>query len=254
MILRAITRGARQGRKEDTWTLLATHSYLDIQPLHGLTANAGLRIIGKQEGDISSLIRDSGFSAAAKAAIDNVRNVPGGAHQFVLAWDSGANMKVEVVSVALSPMEYWTHTSTPIERNARMLVASLTLPGEPLINAIAWLGHNFPNGLASLGLEEIPDIMLADLAVRRAAWEAAQVHFAEDSPDEEAWADAALEAAATEASPLNELQELADDFLLYQERARELAAAAGAPPPHWAVADATEGFSPAATCSGPTNN
>jgi hypothetical protein len=227
VILRAILRGARQGRKEDTWTLLATHSYRDIAALHGLTANAGLRIIGKQEGAYDDLIQDSRFSPATATAIGHITNIAGGAHQFVIAWDSGPALQVEIVSVALSPMEYWTYTSSPVERNARLTVAALLLPGEPLLNAIAWLAHNFPTGIAALGLEEIPAPLLEDLHQRRAAWEVSQ-----DAPLIELGEVMALETEAV--NPEQELAHLAESFVFIQARARELAHNSGMMPPNWA--------------------
>ena len=89
------------------------------------------------------------------------------------AWDSGPAMQVEIVSVALSPLEYWTFTSHPVERNARQEVRQALLPGEPFINGIAWLGENFPQGLAALGAEAVPPALLEELYRRQAFYYAA---------------------------------------------------------------------------------
>src|SRR5262249_58905915 len=76
-ILDVVKRGARQGRKENVVTLLATQAYEDFEALYDATKNAGVKIIGKQIRDYSGLVSDAGLSENAAAAISAIRNVAG---------------------------------------------------------------------------------------------------------------------------------------------------------------------------------
>ncbi|MGH9754594.1 MAG: VirB4 family type IV secretion system protein [Blastocatellia bacterium] len=158
-ILDVIRRGARQGRKENVVTLLATQAYEDFEQLHDVTKNAGVKIIGKQIGDYSKLVSDAGLSENAAAAISAIRNVAGEYAQYVLTIGSGSDQIVEMIQVDLSPAELWTFTTNPNERNARARVSALR-PDWSLGDVIEWLAAVYPRGLAAAGLVEIDETVL----------------------------------------------------------------------------------------------
>jgi hypothetical protein len=158
-ILDVIRRGARQGRKENVVTLLATQAYEDFEALYDVTKNAGVKIIGKQIGDFSRLVSDAGLSENAAAAISAIRNVAGEYAQYVLAIGSGNDQIVEMIQVDLSPAELWTFTTNPNERNARARVSTLR-PDWSLGEVIEWLAAIYPRGLAAAGLVEIDETLL----------------------------------------------------------------------------------------------
>ena len=158
-ILKVIKKGARMGRKENVVTMLASQGYEDFQDIHDLTKTAGVKLIGKQLGGYDKLIRDASLSLTGAAAIENIRNSPGSYAQFVLVIGAGADKIVEVVQVDLSPMELWTFTSNPDERNARARVAHLK-PEWGLSECIAWLASEYPRGLTAEKLIEIDESRL----------------------------------------------------------------------------------------------
>jgi hypothetical protein len=157
-ILDVIKRGARQGRKENAVTMLATQAYEDFEELHDITRTAGIKIIGKQIGDCSELIDDAGLSDNAAAAIGTIRNVRGEYAQYVLALGSGFDQIVEMIQMDISPAELWTFATNPDERNARARVQSLT--GWRLADVIGWLAAVYPRGLAAAGLIEVDESLL----------------------------------------------------------------------------------------------
>ena len=158
-ILDVIRRGARQGRKENVVTLLATQAYEDFEALFDVTKNAGVKIIGKQIGDYSKLVSDAGLSENAAAAVSAIRNVAGEYAQYVIALGSGHDQIVEMIQVDLSPAELWTFTTNPNERNARARVSMLR-PEWSLSEVIEWLAWVYPRGLAAAGLVEIKETFL----------------------------------------------------------------------------------------------
>jgi hypothetical protein len=158
-ILDVIRRGARQGRKENVVTLLATQAYEDFESLYDVTKNAGVKIIGKQIGDYSKLVSDSELSENAAAAVSAIRNLAGEYAQFVIAIGSGSDQIVEMIQVDLSPAELWTFTTNPNERNARARVSALR-PDWLLGDVIEWLAAVYPRGLAAAGLVEIHEGLL----------------------------------------------------------------------------------------------
>ena len=162
-ILRVIKKGARMGRKEAVVTMLATHAYEDFTGIHDITKTAGIKIIGKQIGDCSRLIADAGLSENAAAAISAIKNVAGEYAQYVLVLGSGHDQTVEMIQVDLAPVELWTYTTNPYERNARARVSAL-MPTWRLSDVIAWLATYYPRGLASAGLVEIDESLLAGVA------------------------------------------------------------------------------------------
>jgi len=158
-ILDVIKRGARQGRKENVVTLLATQAYEDFEQLYDVTKNAGVKIIGKQIGDYSSLVSDAGLSENAAAAISAIRNVAGEYAQYVWVSGAGNDQIVEMIQMDLSPAELWTFTTNPNERNARARVLALR-PDWSLAEVIEWLAAVYPRGLAAAGLVEVDETLL----------------------------------------------------------------------------------------------
>jgi hypothetical protein len=159
-IMRVIQKGARTGRRENTVTMLATHTYEDFTGLHDITKTAGVKIIGKQIGDYSKLVADAGLSENTAAAISAIRNIAGEYAQYVMALGSGQDQTVEMIQMDLSPAELWTFSTNPSERNARARVSALR-PEWPLADVITWLAAYYPRGLASQGLIEINESLLA---------------------------------------------------------------------------------------------
>ncbi len=159
LILDVIRRGARQGRKENVVTLLATQAYEDFEALYDVTKNAGIIIVGKQIGDYTKLIYDAGLSDNAAGAITAIRNSAGEYAQYVIAIGSGSDQIVEMIQVDLSPAELWTFTTNPNERNARARVSTL-MPDWSLADVIEWLARAYPRGLAAAGLVEIDEMLL----------------------------------------------------------------------------------------------
>lgn len=156
-VLFALRKGTRQGRKENVVVMLATHSYHDIDALWDVVATAGVRIIGKQSGNIDRLAEDAGLSPAAQAAIRNIRNEPGAFAQYVIALGSGdRKQKVEMIQFDLCPTELWTFTTNPTERNARSRVKAVR-PDWTTAEVISWLATNYPDGLQRAGLAEIDE-------------------------------------------------------------------------------------------------
>jgi hypothetical protein len=158
-ILRVIKKGARMGRKEAVVTMLATHAYEDFTGIHDVTKTAGIKVVGKQIGDCSKLIADTGLSENAAAAIIAIHNIAGEYAQYVLALGSGQDQVVEMIQLDLSPAELWTFTTNPYERNARARVSALR-PDWPLADCIGWLAAVYPRGLAAQGLIEIDELLL----------------------------------------------------------------------------------------------
>jgi hypothetical protein len=159
-ILKVIKKGARMGRKENVVTMLASQGYQDFENVHDLTKTAGVKLIGKQIGDYEKLVQDGGLTPGAVAAVNAIRNVPGSHAQFLLVLGAGDDKITEMVQVDLSPMELWTFTSNPDERNARARVARLK-PEWTLAECIAWLAEKYPRGLTAEKLVEIDESLLS---------------------------------------------------------------------------------------------
>jgi hypothetical protein len=155
-ILDVIKRGARQGRKENVVTVLATQAYQDFDQIHDLTANAGLKIIGKQIGDYSKLIADAELSDNAVAAITAIRNVVGEYAQFVMVQGSGTDQIIEMIQADLSSQLLWTLTNNTTERNARARVSTLR-PEWSVSDVKEVLATLYPRGLVAAGIMEIDE-------------------------------------------------------------------------------------------------
>jgi hypothetical protein len=175
LILNVIERAARTGGKENAVTMLASHAYEDFtgtkdvpNPIGiSLAKTAGVKLIGKQVGDYSRLIAETGLSPAAHSCIEGIKNVPGQHAQFLAIIGSGQDKITEMLQVDLSPSELWTFTSNPDERNARARVQNLR-PSWPMAGAIAWLAERYPRGLTAVGLDEIDETELTTAAVQAA--------------------------------------------------------------------------------------
>jgi hypothetical protein len=150
-LIPVLKRGARHGRKHNVVTLMLTHTWHDFEGMHDVTSTAGVKLIGKQTGDLSSLARDAGLGPRALQAINGVRNVDGLYTQWVMVLGSGDHQTVETVQNNLSPALLWTFTTHPDEANARARVSAMR-PDWPLTEVIAWLAAQYPQGLASAGL------------------------------------------------------------------------------------------------------
>jgi hypothetical protein len=158
-ILDVIKRGARTGGKENVVTILATQAYEDLSSLPDIAKTAGVKIIGKQVGDFTKLVEDSGLSPQAAAAISVIHNVAGSHAQFLLVLGSGEDKIVQTAQCDLSPVELWTFTTNPDERNARARVHALK-PEWPLAQVITWLAFHYPVGLTGAGLVKINESLL----------------------------------------------------------------------------------------------
>jgi hypothetical protein len=158
-ILEVIKRGARTGGKENVVTILATQAYEDLSSLPDIAKTAGVKIIGKQVGDYTKLVDDTGLAPQAAAAISVINNVAGSHAQFLLALGSGEDKVVQMVQCDLSPVELWTFTTNPDERNARARAKALK-PDWPLAQVIAWLATHYPLGLTGAGLVRLDESLL----------------------------------------------------------------------------------------------
>jgi hypothetical protein len=169
LILDVIERAARTGGKENAVTLLASHAYEDFtgskdvpNPIGvALAKTAGVKLIGKQVGDYTRLIAETGLSPAAHACIEGIKNVPGEHAQFLGVFGSGQDKIVEMLQIDLSPSELWTFTTNPDERNARARVQSIK-PMWPMAVVIAWLAERYPRGLTAQGLTDIDESELTN--------------------------------------------------------------------------------------------
>ncbi|MBS1807501.1 MAG: hypothetical protein JST84_04850 [Acidobacteria bacterium] len=149
-ILSVLKKAARQGGKENAFTMLASQAYEDFALIPDLAKTAGLKILGKQIGDYTNMVADSGLSVAAAAGISVIKNVPGQHAQFLACIGSGEDKFVEMIQVDLSPAELWTYTTNPDERNARARVKALH-PDWSTAEIVTWLATQYPQGLALRG-------------------------------------------------------------------------------------------------------
>jgi hypothetical protein len=150
-LIPVLKKGTRHGRKHNVVTMMMTHTYDDFEGMHDVTSTAGVKLIGKQTGDLSLLARDARLSPRTIQAIGALKNVDGLYTQWVMVLGSGDHQQVEVVQNNLSPTLLWTFTTHPDEANARARAATLR-PDWPLTEIIAWLASQYPVGLAASGL------------------------------------------------------------------------------------------------------
>ncbi len=145
-----LKKGTRHGRKHNVVTVMMTHTYDDFEGMHDVTSTAGVKLIGKQTGDLSLLARDAKLSPRTIQAIGALKNIDGLYTQWALVIGSGDHQQVEIVQNNLSPTLLWTFTTHPDEANARARAAMLR-PDWSLAEVIAWLSSQYPQGLASSG-------------------------------------------------------------------------------------------------------
>lgn len=150
-LIPVLKKGTRHGRKHNVVTLMMTHTYDDFEGMHDVTSTAGVKLIGRQTGDLSLLARDARLSPRTLQAIAALKNIDGLYTQWVMVLGSGDDQQVEVVQNNLSPTLLWTFTTHPDEANTRARAAALR-PDWPLTEVIAWLASQYPQGLASSGL------------------------------------------------------------------------------------------------------
>jgi hypothetical protein len=170
-ILEVIERAARSGRKQNVVTILASQAYEDYTGTHdapnpigiALCNNAGVKFIGKQMGDYARLAADTRLSPTAVAAIESIKNIAGSHAQFLAVFGSGQDKVVEMLQLDLSPVELWTYTTNPDERNARARVAALR-PYWPLAMVIGFLAEQYPRGLTAQGLIDVDEALLLEAA------------------------------------------------------------------------------------------
>lgn len=158
-ILDVIKRGARTGGKENVVTILATQAYEDLAGIPDIARTAGARFIGKQVGADTRLSEDAGLAPQATAALSVISNVAGSHAQFLLVLGAGEDKIVQMVQCDLSPVELWTFTTNPDERNARARVQTLCSDWS-LAQVIAWLAAHYPVGLTGAGLVQIDESLL----------------------------------------------------------------------------------------------
>lgn len=139
--------------------MLATQAYEDLSSLPDIAKTAGVKLIGKQIGDYGQLVADSGLSLQSAAAISVIHNVPGSYAQFLLVLGSGDDKIMQMVQCDLSPVELWTFTTNPDERNARARAQTLC-PHWSLAQVITWLAEHYPQGLTGAGLVRIDESLL----------------------------------------------------------------------------------------------
>lgn len=149
VILKAVEKGARHGRKENAITMLGTHTYADLRDLHGLTSTAGCVIVGKQD-DLADLKAHRGWSDAVEHGIKSIHNMKGAFSQFVVSIGKGETQQVEKIQVNASPLVLWAFSSDPVERNARVFVQD-QFPHWTTAEVVAWLAERYPNGLSLIG-------------------------------------------------------------------------------------------------------
>ncbi len=159
-MLRVIQKGARTQRRDNGVTILETHTYDDFTGIHDITKTAGVKLIGKQNGDFSTLVSDTGISPRAVEAVNAIKNVDGVYTQWVLVLGSGNDQTIEMLQCDLSPAELWTFTTNPDERNARARVVALR-PEWGMADVVGWLAERYPRGLVSHGLIGIDEALLA---------------------------------------------------------------------------------------------
>jgi len=150
-LIPVLKKGTRHGRKHNVVTMMMTHTYADFEGMHDVTSTAGVKLIGKQTGDLSLLASDARLSPRTLQAISALKNLDGLYTQWVMVLGSGDHQQVEVVQNNLSPTLLWTFTTHPDEANARARAAALR-PDWPLTEVIAWLASQYPQGLAASGL------------------------------------------------------------------------------------------------------
>ncbi len=162
-ILKVLQHAGRNGPKENSITILATHAFEGIEDVASLSKTGNVIFVGKQLGDFSKLVGHAKLSGNGAAAISHIKTAPGRFSQFVMIIGSGPDQVVELVQHELSPLMLWTLTTNADERNARSIVSAYHPEwSETQINA--WLAQQYPRGLTAVGLREIDVSLLEAVA------------------------------------------------------------------------------------------
>jgi hypothetical protein len=162
-ILKAGEIGAREGRKDNTFTLFLAQSYANLTGMPNILANLGAFILGLQNGESPELNFQAGLSEDASVAVRNLQNAPGRYAQFLISTGGGDQRRIQQIQFELSPTLRWTFTSHPPETDAINHVARLK-PHWTRVQAIAYLAGVLPQGLRQLQLTSLPSAIIADLS------------------------------------------------------------------------------------------
>src|SRR5947207_13154541 len=162
-IFTVLQHAGRQGPKENSITILATHAFEDIEDVASLSKTGNVLFIGKQLGDYSKAVAHAKLSPNGAEAIAHIRSAPGRFSQFLMVIGSGPDQVVEVVQHELSPLMLWTLTTNADERNARNRVLAY-YPQWSDMEVHAWLADHYPRGLTAVGLREIDETLLEAVA------------------------------------------------------------------------------------------
>src|SRR6266404_1385636 len=87
-------KGTRHGRKHNVVTMMMTHTYHGFEGMYDVTSTAGVKLIGKQTGDLSLLARDAKLSPRTLQAIGALQNIDGLYTQWVMVLGSGDYQQV----------------------------------------------------------------------------------------------------------------------------------------------------------------
>ena len=155
VILKAVEKGARHGRKGMTRTILGTHTYDDLSDLHGLTSNSGMFIVGRQD-NLDTLVKKHNWNETIIANITGIHNVAGSHAQFMLVLGKGDDSIAEMIQVSLSDLELWMYTTEANEKNARNRILR-EFPDWTMLDAIVWLAERYPFGLKLMNRQTIDE-------------------------------------------------------------------------------------------------
>jgi len=143
-IFKVLPHAGRKGPKENSITILATHSFEDIEDVASLSKTGNVLFIGKQLGDYSKIVAHAKLSANGAEAIAPIKTA-GRFSQFVMVIGSGPDQVVDIVQHELSPLTLWTLTTNADERNARNRVLAYW-PDWSDMQVHAWLAEHYPRG------------------------------------------------------------------------------------------------------------
>jgi hypothetical protein len=154
-------KGARQGGKHNVVTVIGTHNYEDVAPIHDLLKNAGTRIIAQLASEFRMMAEDLDFTPAMVDAVKTLAIKPGHFAQYAYLVGNGPGRKFEVLQLNLSPLELW-QTANPDLINARARVRQLR-PHWRFIEVLLFLANRYPTGITA---EEVERITEETLTVR----------------------------------------------------------------------------------------
>lgn len=148
-------KGARQGGKHNVVTVIGTHNYEDVAPIHDLLKNAGTRIIAQLASEFRTMAADLDFTPAMIDAVKTLVIKPGHFAQYAYLVGNGPGRKFEVLQLNLSPLELW-QSANPDLINARARVSKLR-PHWRFIEVLLYLAARYPTGITAEEVERITD-------------------------------------------------------------------------------------------------